>query len=84
MNTALATLMGGMLGIQHIKGQQEQLKSSELKELVGLEEESIKKDKDHRKNHSLDQTDLSTQKLIETAYGKKGRKKKKKRKEVRK
>ena len=51
MNTALATLMGGMLGIQHIKGQQEQLKSSELKELVGLEEESIKKDKELSEAH---------------------------------
>lgn len=39
LNQALATVMGGMLGMKHIQGQQAALKSAELNELATLSRE---------------------------------------------
>ena len=39
LNQALATVMGGMLGVKHVQGQQAALKSAELNELATLSRE---------------------------------------------
>ena len=46
LNSMLATIMGGVIGMKHIEGQQEQLKSSELMELASLGDKEIESKKE--------------------------------------